>query len=216
MEKSENISKHQPSCKSHEMPKYYTLHAVKTVHVCSVYLLHCKIYTVIFFISQKAELKTVSFLLLPEEMQWLCGKLHASVHKHPARLQQWFLQTVHKKNAPSFPSFKQTASHFLLDSIMVRMCSCESTGMRLQNCVLVLEVCLVSFTQPYCPVFDPPEGKGPWKRDAGLHCCSNTLSWLHKSHLDTLLVSAIFHYSSVALSNGTQSFVLVYHCRSFA
>lgn len=94
MEKLENINKHQPSCKSHKRPKYYTLHVVKTVHVCSVYFLHCKIYIIMFSISQKAELKTVYFLLLPEEMQRLCGELHASAHKHAARLEQWFLQMV--------------------------------------------------------------------------------------------------------------------------
>lgn len=33
MKKLENINKHQPSCISHKMPKYYTLHVVKTVHV---------------------------------------------------------------------------------------------------------------------------------------------------------------------------------------
>lgn len=36
MEKLENINKHQPLCKSHKMPKYCTLHVVKTVHVVCI------------------------------------------------------------------------------------------------------------------------------------------------------------------------------------
>lgn len=66
MKKLENINKHQPSCKLHKMPKYYTLHVVKTVHVCPVHLLHCKVYITTFSFLKELSSK-LYFLPLPEE-----------------------------------------------------------------------------------------------------------------------------------------------------
>lgn len=79
------------------MPKYHTLHVVKTVHVCRVSLtlknLHYN-----HFISQRAELKmSVSSF---SQRRWCsdCGGQHESAHEHPARLQpdemQWLWWAV--------------------------------------------------------------------------------------------------------------------------
>lgn len=105
------------------MPKYDTRHVVKTVHVCPVHLLHCKIYITTFFISQRAELKTVYFLLLPGETRWR-SECRAPVHSVLPAFGGG-LQMVHK-NPQRFQSLEQAASRFLLASIMIRARGHES------------------------------------------------------------------------------------------
>lgn len=52
----------------------------------------------------------------------IASELHPVLHEHFVRLQQCLLRVVHEKKSQNSQRFEQTASHFLLASIMIRIC----------------------------------------------------------------------------------------------